>query len=506
MQQRAVQHAMAGLQVLLEPEQPSTHADADQVSPKISLPSIHLITHAATLQLQRNSTTVNLRYAPEPSVRLENVRLALALLSNLATYRMWSTGVLQFLKIVVTVMQMHERDARVQLEGARIFAKHCQLCWNDAYDAVNRSGGRDALVELICSCSDAASPHAANPQARADILAAACHALRLLLEATLKSAYSREEQDMENRRVVMTRASVNSGAIEAVVGVLASHYEDADTPPPQIVNALALLPVFFVSNGGQNYERFVLADGIGALVALLRRHRDGTLAFACLSLLRATYCKFANRRTTHGGDLLVGQLDTVIQTMADHMDRPQSVLVAGCSVMATFYTNMRSNHATTDPSLFANHLAPLTAILRRHPDDVKAQGAAILALGLFVHSVRPWPTEHSTRPWPTDVTSGPEYDHLCVAIKAVADAGGLALVMHALRKHLADAMVRTKACYLLAMLCTDAAVTASITTSGATELALAALTHQHADAYGRYTAALLLDVIAQKPAGFRGHW
>jgi hypothetical protein len=56
------------------------------------------------------------------------------------------------------------------------------------------------------------------------------------------------------------------------------------------------------------------------------------------------------------------------------------------------------------------------------------------------------------------------------------------------------------------MLCTDAAVTASITTSGATELALAALTHQHADAYGRYTAALLLDVMVLKPSGFRGHW
>jgi hypothetical protein len=80
------------------------------------------------------------------------------------------------------------------------------------------------------------------------------------------------------------------------------------------------------------------------------------------------------------------------------------------------------------------------------------------------------------------------------------------LLENALRKHLSDAMVRSKACYLLAMLCTDAGVTASITTSGATELALAALTHQHADAYGRYTAALLLDVMVGKPSGFRGHW
>jgi hypothetical protein len=34
----------------------------------------------------------------------------------------------------------------------------------------------------------------------------------------------------------------------------------------------------------------------------------------------------------------------------------------------------------------------------------------------------------------------------------------------------------------------------------------AAPTHQHADAYGRYTAALLLDVMVGKPSGFRGHW
>jgi hypothetical protein len=247
-------------------------------------------------------------------------------------------------------------------------------------------------------------------------------------------------------------------------------------------------------------------DGIGALVTLLRRHRDGALAFACLSLLRATYCKFANERLTHGGDLLVGQLDTVIQTMAHHMDRPHSVVLAGCSIMAKFSTNMRSNHATTDASLVASNLTPLLEALRRYPDDAKVQGTAILALGLFVHSVRPWPTEHCVRAWPTDVTSGPEYDHLCVVIKAVADAGGLALVMHALRRHQSDGMVRAKACYLLVMLCTDAGVTASITTSGATELALAALTHQHADAYGRYTAALLLDVMVGKPSGFRGHW
>jgi hypothetical protein len=236
---------MAGLQVLLELEQHSTHEDQVEVNPKLSLGSIHLITHAATLQLQRNSTTVNLRYAPEPSVRLENVRLALALLSNLVCYRMWSFGVLQFLKVVVTVMQMHELDARVQLEGARILTKHCRLRWNDAYDAVNKSGGRDTLVELICRNS--VSGDATNPQARADILAAACHALLLLLEAKLKSAFgagifSREREDMQNRRVVMTRSSVNSGVIEAVVGVLASHYVDADMPPPQVLPASPTIP------------------------------------------------------------------------------------------------------------------------------------------------------------------------------------------------------------------------------------------------------------------------
>jgi hypothetical protein len=73
-------------------------------------------------------------------------------------------------------------------------------------------------------------------------IAAACHALLLLLEAKLASAFSREEQDMENRRVVMTRSSVNSGVIEAVVDVLASHYVDADMPPPQVLPASPTIP------------------------------------------------------------------------------------------------------------------------------------------------------------------------------------------------------------------------------------------------------------------------
>ncbi len=165
--------------------------------------------------------------------------------------------------------------------------------------------------------------------------------------------------------------------------------------------------------------------------------------------------------------------------------------------MSKFHTNMRSNHATADASLVASNLTPLLDALRRYPDDAKVQGTAILALGLFVHSVRPWPL---------DLTSGPEYDLLCVVIRDIADAAGVALVMRALRRHQWDAMVRAKACFLLAMLCTDPLVTASITTTGGPELALAALTHQHADAYGRYTAALLLSAMVGKPSGFLGHW
>ena len=263
----------------------------------------------------------------------------------------------------------------------------------------------------------------------------------------------------------------------------------------QIVNALALLHVFFVSNYGDNYARFVLADGIGALVTLLRRNDDETSVLACLSLLRATYCHFTNERTTHGGDLLVGQLASVVQSMATPASA--AVQIAGCSVMAKFYTNMRSNHATTDASLVASTLDPLLEALRRYPDDAQVQGAAIRALTLFVHTVRP-------RPF--DETAGPAFDLFCAVIKAIADAGGLALVMHALRKHQSATMVRAMACWLLAMLCFDPGVAASITTSGGPELALAALTHQHADAYGRYTAALLLSTMVDKPPNFRGHW
>jgi hypothetical protein len=238
MQQRAIQHAMAGLQVLLELEQHSVNADQVEVQPKIPPPTIHLITHAATLQLQRNSTTVNLRYAPEPSVRLENVRLALALLSNLVCYRMWSFGVLQFLKIVVTVMQLHKVDTRVQLHGVRILENHCQLRWSEAYDAVNKSGGREALVELIGRFTPTTDADATDTEARAEIVAVACHALRLLLEANLASAFSREQEHMESLRVAMMRATVNNGGIEHVIGVLASQYASqhgyADMPPPQV--------------------------------------------------------------------------------------------------------------------------------------------------------------------------------------------------------------------------------------------------------------------------------
>lgn len=536
MQQRAIQHAMAGLRVLFEQTQASLDADAfgraGSVHPTISLGTIHLICHAATLQLQRNisdtptrnSSDTATRHAPEPKVRLENMCLALALLSNLACYRVWSFGVIQFLKLVVRGgMHGHESINRVQLEGARLLAKHCQLRCHDAYDAVTRSGGRDALVQLICR--DTPSPDAPNAaEAHAEIVAAACHALRLLLEARLASAFTRDEENMQESRVVMLRATVNNGAIEAVVAVLASHYLSGPMPPPQvlslspascsplscsplsllshtptsqIVNALALLHVFFVSNCGDNYARFVLADGIGALVTLLRRHDDETSVLACLKMLKNTYCQFTNQRTTHGGDLLVGQLASVIQVMTEHPASP-AVQIAGCSVMATHSVNMYSNNASTDASLaYEGRLDPLLEALRRYPDDAQVQGAAIRALALFLRVVRP-------RPF--DETAGPAFDLFCAVIKAVADAGGLALVMHALRKHQSATMVRAMACWLLAMLCFDPGVAASITTTGGAELALAALTHQHADAYGRYTAALLLSTMVDKPPNFRGHW
>ena len=271
----------------------------------------------------------------------------------------------------------------------------------------------------------------------------------------------------------------------------------------QIVNALALLKVFFVSKAGSathqgthNYARFVLADGIGALVNLLRRHDDETSVLACLKMLKNTYGQFTNQRTTHGGDLLVGQLASVIQVMTEHPASP-AVQVECSSVMATHSVNMYSNNASTGASLVASTLDPLLEALRRYPDDAQVQGAAIRALTLFVRAVRP-------RPF--DETAGPAFDLFCAVIKAIADAGGLALVMHALRKHQSATMVRAMACWLLAMLCFDPGVADSITTSGGPELALAALKHQHADAYGRYTAALLLSTMVDKPPNFRGHW
>ena len=155
----------------------------------------------------------------------------------------------------------------------------------------------------------------------------------------------------------------------------------------QIVNALALLKVFFVSKAGSathqgthNYARFVLADGIGALVNLLRRHDDETSVLACLKMLKNTYCQFTNQRTTHGGDLLVGQLASVIQVMTEHAASP-AVQVECCSVMATHSVNMYSNNASTEFLLFAETLDPLLEALRRYPDDAKVQGAAVVVGG-----------------------------------------------------------------------------------------------------------------------------
>ena len=93
---------------------------------------------------------------------------------------------------------------------------------------------------------------------------------------------------------------------------------------------------------------------------------------------------------------------------------------------------------------------------------------------------------------------GPELDALCAAVSAITDTDGLALVMDALRRHQSGAVVRKMACWLLAMLCRSAGLTATITTAGAPELALAALTHKDADAYGRFTASLLLSSIANR--------
>ena len=241
MQQRALQHAMAGLALLLEhtqvplPLDPISWGRAGIANPKLPLGTIHDMSHAALIQLQRNSGAVNPRYAPEPSVRLENVRLALALLSRLVCYRMWSFGVQQFLKLVTTTMQKHSTCVEVQLHGATILAKHCQLRSYDAYIAVRAAGAVELLVALIAR--DGATYAGSEPDtstAAEAVVATACHALNLLLEAKLASAFARDEHEMKLRRAALLNDTVKANGIEALVGVLASHYTHGAIPPPQV--------------------------------------------------------------------------------------------------------------------------------------------------------------------------------------------------------------------------------------------------------------------------------
>ena len=185
--------------------------------------------------------------------------------------------------------------------------------------------------------------------------------------------------------------------------------------------------------------------------------------------------------------------------MAEH-PASAAVQVAACSIMTTHSVNMYHNNTTTDVSLVVNTLDPFLETLRRHPDDTEVQGAVIRTLAQFVRVVR---TAGGVL---SGVTDGPEFDVLCAVIKPISDADGLVLVMRALRKYQSATIVRSMACWLLAMLCTDAGVTAIVTTTGVPELALASLTHKHDEAHCRYTDALLLGTILAKPAGFHGHW
>jgi len=242
MQQRALQYAMAGLALLVEHTQvplplcPIHWGRAGSVNPQLPLGSIHDMSHAALIQLQRNSATPNPRYAPDPSVRLQNVRLALALLSRLVCYRMWSFGVQQFLKLVTTTMQKHSTCVEVQLHGATILAKVCQLRCYDAYLAVRAAAAVDLLVALIArDASTYADSGPDTPIAAEAVVATACHALNLLLEAKLASAFARDEQQMQLRRAALLNDTVKADGIEALVGVLASHYTHAATPPTQVL-------------------------------------------------------------------------------------------------------------------------------------------------------------------------------------------------------------------------------------------------------------------------------
>ena len=143
-----------------------------------------------------------------------------------------------------------------------------------------------------------------------------------------------------------------------------------------------MLPLFFAESASHNaicYELFVLADGLGALVTVIRRHDDEPWVLPCLRLIQATYGAFTSRRTTHDGDLLVGQLNTVTTAMAKH-PASADVQVAGCAIVSRHAMFMYNFHASLDASLVPGIVNPLLEALRLHPDNVAVQGAAIEAL------------------------------------------------------------------------------------------------------------------------------
>jgi len=130
---------------------------------------------------------------------------------------------------------------------------------------------------------------------------------------------------------------------------------------PQILAALTVLPLFFAASpsASARYERFVLADGLGALVTVIRRHPAEPWALPCLRLIQATYGAFTSLRTTHGGDLLVGQLTTVTEAMRQH-PASAAVQVAACAIIGRHAMCMHNNSAHYDAGI-VNHTQTQTA-------------------------------------------------------------------------------------------------------------------------------------------------
>lgn len=247
---------------------------------------------------------------------------------------------------------------------------------------------------------------------------------------------------------------------------------------------LAVLKLVFAPKAGardEAYKRFVLADGISALCATMRTHTELPWALACLLLLVDTYCAFDPQRTIHGGDLLHRQLGTVVAAMLQH-PASEDVQNAGCTILARHSTLMTTHKTDTTKTTVSDHLDTLFAAMRRHPGAALVQGNALQALAYFVRFVRTG----------TERVAG-----MRSIVAAFRQAGGLALVVAALRAHQASPFVRSMACWLLSMLCNDTDLTAELILAGAPALALASLQHSDANSYGLFCAAMLVSCLAQ---------